>query len=197
MTSVIPETTIFGTKVSVTSWICVAACRIETARPTIRLAARNGSASSKPSSLALITRWIAMSPFTCDLSWAYLRRGSGARAQLGVEGVDDPLDGQGPAVHQHEQQDLERERDERRGQHHHPHGHERRRDDHVDDQERQEQQEADLERRLELRQDEGGDQDVGRHVGARLRALAVRELHEEREVGVARLLEHERPDRLE
>src|SRR5262249_26474761 len=96
ITSVIPVTTIFGTKVSVISWISVAAWRIDTARPTIRLAARNGSASSKPSSIAFMARWMATSPFTAS----------------GVERVDEALDGQGPAVDQDEQQDLERERDE-------------------------------------------------------------------------------------
>ena len=42
------------------------------------------------------------------------------------------------------------------------------RDHEVDDQERQEDQEADLERRLELGDDERRDQDVGRDVRARL-----------------------------
>ena len=55
----------------------------------------------------------------------------------------------------------------------------------------------DLERRLQLGEDERGIEDVGRHVGARLRALLVRELDEEREVGLPRLLEHEGAQRLE
>src|SRR6188768_83250 len=101
ITSVMPVTTAFGTKVSVISWICVAAWRIETTRPTIRLAARNGSASWKPSHMACMARLIAMSPFKV-LPPA---RGE-ALAQLGVEGVDEALDGQGPAVDEDEEQDL-------------------------------------------------------------------------------------------
>src|SRR3954452_18245557 len=123
----IPVITIFGTNVSVISWICVAAWTIEITRPTIRLAARNGSASLKPSTAACVVSWMATSPFT----GGPLRRRRAVPSRL-VERVDDPLDDERPAVDEHEEQDLERERDEDRGQHHHPHGHKRRRDDHVD-----------------------------------------------------------------
>ncbi len=89
--------------------------------------------------------------------------------------LDEGLGDQVPAVDEDEQEDLERQRDEDGRQHHHAHRHQRRRDDEVDDQERQEDQEPDLERRLELGDDERRDQDVGRDVGARLgRARACR-----------------------
>src|SRR3712207_7129667 len=47
------------------------------------------------------------------------------------------------------------------------------------DEEGEEDQEADLERGLQLRDHEGGDEDVRGHVGARLRALEVGEVRSE------------------
>src|SRR5215813_14269315 len=153
---------IFGMNESVTSLICVAAWKTETSSPTTSPATRNGPETLSVSVMAWMARWVTVSWFT----------GSSAS---GVEGSDEGLRHQVPAIHQHEQEDLERQGDEDRRQHHHPHGHERRRDDHVDDQEGQVDQEADLEGGLQLRDHEGGDQHVGRHVGAGLRPLLVRE----------------------
>ena len=77
-----------------------------------------------------------------------------------------------PAVDQHEEDQLERQRHHHRRQHHHAHRHQHRGDHEVDDQERQEQQEADLERALELRDHERGHQHAQRHVLGPSRAAA-------------------------
>src|SRR3954468_10197840 len=166
--------------VSVISWICVIAWKMLTSRPTMRPAAKIGSATFTATVIACITRLMTTSWFKA----------------ASVEALDERLGDEVPAVHQDEQQDLERQGDEDRRQHHHSHAHQGRRDDQVDDQERQEDQEPDLERRLQLADDEGGDQRVGGDVSARLRLLEVRELREQRQVLVARLLEHELAQRL-
>src|SRR5581483_9667707 len=175
-------TTIFGMNESVCSWIDVAACTIETISPTASPATRKGADTVSASVIAWTARWTTVPWVTAAPS---------------PEALDERLHYQVPPVHEHEEQDLERQRDQDRGQHHHPHGHERRRDDHVDDEEREVDQEADLERRRQLGDDERGHEHVGRDVGARARPLPVREPDEQRQVGVARLLEHERADRLE
>src|SRR3954470_17599063 len=168
----------FGMKASVCSWIWVTAWKIDTTRPTIRPAASIGVATLKASVSALVARLTTTSWF------------------MSVEALNERSGDEVPAVDQDEQQDLERERDEDGWQHHHAHRHQGRADDEVDDEERKEDQEADLEGRLELGDHEGRDQRVGRHVGAGLRALEVREVDEEREVLLPRLAEHEVAQRL-
>src|SRR3954467_2637029 len=168
----------FGMKASVCSWIWVTAWKIETTRPTISPAASIGIATLKASVSALVARLTTTSWF------------------MSVEALDEGSGHEVPAVDQDEEQDLERQRDEDGWQHHHAHRHQRRADDQVDDEEGEEDQEADLEGGLELRDHEGGDQRPGRHVGAGLGALEVRELDEQREVLVARLAEHEVAQRL-
>src|SRR3984957_21188269 len=108
-----------------------------------------------------------------------------------VKTLDECSDDQIPAVDQHEQEDLERQRDEGRRQHDHPHAHQRRGDDQVDDQERQEDQEADLKRDVELGDDEGRDQHLGRDFGAGVWRLCFGEIDEQLDVLWACLAEHE------
>src|SRR5919107_656628 len=159
-------------KVSVCSWICVTAWKTLTMRPTARPTSSSGSATFSASSIAATARLM-----TRSLSIA-----------LGPEAAHEGRRHEVPAVHEDEQEDLERQGDEDRWQHHHPQRHERGAHDQVDDEERQEDQEPDLERRLELGDDEGRDEDVGRDVRAGLRPLDLAELHEQRQVAVARLL---------
>src|SRR4051794_4594609 len=165
-------------KASVCSWIWVTAWKIDTTRPTIRPSASIGVATLKASVSALVARLTTTSWF------------------MSVEALHERSGDEVPVVDQDEEQDLERQRDEDGWQHHHAHRHQRRAHDQVDDEEGEEDQEADLERGLQLRDHERGDQRVGRHVRARLRALEVRHVDEQREVLVARLAEHEVAQRL-
>src|SRR3954471_13441188 len=170
---------IFGMKASVCSWICVTAWKTETARPMTSPTPSSGSATRSAS-------WSAPLTSVMTTSWSI----------ASVEGLDERLGDEVPAVDEDEQQDLERQADEDRRQHDHAHRHQGGADHQVYDQERQEDQEPDLERRLELGDDERRDQRVGGDVGAGARALEVGELHEQREVLRARLLEHELAQRL-
>src|SRR5262245_64341240 len=99
----IPTTTIFGMNESVCSWIEVAAWKIETSRPTTSPATRNGAETFSVTSIACTERWVIVSWFT--------------EASSSVEGRHERLHHEVPAVHQHEEQDLERQGDEDRGQH--------------------------------------------------------------------------------
>src|SRR5256885_12590825 len=171
---------ILGMNVSVISWIWVTAWKMLTSRPTTRPARRIGRATFMATVTACITRLITTSWFMAT----------------SVEALYERLGDEVPAVHQDEQEDLERERDEDGREHHHSHAHQGRRDDQVDDEERQEDQEADLERRLQLADDERRDERVGGDVRSRLGLLEVRELGEEGEVLLPRLLEHELAQRL-
>src|SRR3954452_7469720 len=170
--------TTFGMKASVCSWIWVTAWKIETTRPTISPAASIGIATLKASVSALVARLTTTSWF------------------MSVEALDEGSGHEVPAVDEDEEQDLERGRDEDGRQHHHAHRHQGRAHDQVDDEEGKEDQEADLERRLQLGDDEGRDQRPGGDVGAGLGALELRHVDEEREVLVARLAEHEVAQRL-
>src|SRR5436190_8987178 len=165
-------------KASVCSWIWVTAWKIDTTRPTIRPAASIGMATLKASVSALVARLTTTSWF------------------MSVEALHERSGDEVPAVDQDEEQDLERQRDEDGWQHHHAHRHQRRADDQVDDEEGKEDQEADLEGGLELRDDERRDERRRGHVGAGLGALVVREVHEQRQVLLARLAEHEVAQRL-
>ena len=98
---------------------------------------------------------------------------------------------QAPAVHQHEEDQLERQRHHHRRQHHHAHRHQHRRHHEVDDQERQEQQEADLEGALQFRDHEGRNENAQRHLLGRRRHRLLGEIVEQLQVLVADVLEHE------
>src|SRR5258708_11353685 len=77
------------------------------------------------------------------------------------EALHDGADDQMPSVHEDEEQDLERERDQERRQDHHPHREEGGRDDQIDDQERQKEGEAHDEGAPQLTDPEG----VAQHRG--------------------------------
>src|SRR3954451_104500 len=164
---------IFGMKESVCSWICVTAWKTLTIRPTERPTSSSGSATLRASSIADTARLMTTS------------------VSISVEAPDERGQDEVPAVHQDEQEDLERQRDEDRWQHHHPHRHQGRGDHQVDDQEGQEDQEPDLEGRLELGDREGRDQDERGDVLAGLDVLELRELDEQRDILGAGLLPHE------
>ncbi len=66
---------------------------------------------------------------------------------------------QGPAVDKDEQHDFERQRDQHRRQHHHAHRHQHAGDHQIDHKERNEKKKSDLERLLQLRDHEAGDDD--------------------------------------
>ena len=102
---------------------------------------------------------------------------------------------QRPAVDQHEEDQLERQRHHDRRQHHHAHRHQHRGDHEVDDQERQEQQEADLEGALQFGDHEGRHQDAQRHVFGRRRRRLARQVHEQLQVLFAHVLLHEAAQR--
>src|SRR5947209_17000140 len=170
------------------SWIEVTAWKMLTRRPMIRPSSRTGPAILSASIIAWVARLITV-------SW-FMVLGVGGGKPL-VEAQDQGVGDQIPPVDQDEQQDLERQGYEARRQHDHPHAHQGRADDQVYEQERQEDQEPDLEGRLELAHDEGGDQDVGRDLSARLRLrLELGQADEQRQVLGAGLLEHELAQRL-
>src|SRR4051794_17085194 len=182
-------------KTSVCSWICVMAWKTDTIRPTTSPTPSTGSATLKASVSAAVER-LTTTSWSISGSSGAIRGGGDLPEGPLVKALHEGSGDEVPAVDQDEQQDLERERDEDGWQHHHAHRHQRRAHDQVDDEERQEDQEADLEGRLQLGDDEGRDQRVGRDVGARLGALEVRHVDEQREVLVARLAEHEVAQRL-
>src|SRR5690349_13015185 len=169
-----------GMNESVISLICVAAWKMPTMRPTASAVSSSGAES-----MSVISS--AWRPTVTTVS--------GDMAYLPEEALRKRAHDQGPAIDEHEQHDLERQRDQHRRQHHHAHGHEHARDHEIDDHERDEQQEADLERGLELAGDEGRHQDVQRHIILLREALAAGDPHEGRDVGLARLLEHEALER--
>src|SRR5690242_14956495 len=88
---------IFGMNVSVISWIWVIAWKMLTSRPTIRPARRSGSATFTATVMACITRLITTSWLMGYLS--------------SVEALNERLRDEVPAVHQDEQEDLERQRE--------------------------------------------------------------------------------------
>src|SRR5690348_14034511 len=146
----------FGMNDRVISLICVAAWKMPTMRPTASAVSSSGAESIRVISSA----WRPM-----------VTTVSGVMAGSPEERLRERAHDQRPAVDQHEQHDLEGQRDEYRRQHHHAHGHEDARHHEIDDHERDEQQEADLERRLELAGDERWHQDADRHVFLLLEAL--------------------------
>src|SRR3954470_14943923 len=170
----------FGMNDSVISLICVAAWKMPTIRPTASAVSSSGAASISVISSACLPTVTTTSGLICNLS---------------EETLCERAHDERPAVDEHEQHDLERQRDQHRRQHHHSHRHEHARHHEVDDDERDEQQEADLERGLELAGDEGRDENVQRHVRGLLESLAAGDAHERGDVRLARLLEHEALER--
>src|SRR5690242_15117505 len=156
----------FGMNDSVISLICVAAWKMPTTRPTASAVSSSGAASIRVISSA----W---RPTVTTVS---------GDMGLPEETLRERAHDQRPAIDEHEQHDLERQRDQHRREHHHAHRHEHARDHEIDDHERDEQQEADLERGLELAGDERRHEDVQRHVVGLLEALAAGDAHESRDV---------------
>src|SRR5262245_35293666 len=110
-------TSSFGTKESVISLICVAACSMPMMKPVASAASRSGAAS-----------------FTITISacWPRVITTSGVMSpSSGLEARGEHADEERPPVDQHEQHDLERQRDEHRRQHHHAHRHQHAGDDEV------------------------------------------------------------------
>src|SRR6185437_11750120 len=183
-TITIATAAIFGTRLRLCSWIWVTAWKTLTITLTTSAVSSSGPATFSARLIACVAR-------LTTVSWFIARLARVRRSLASVEALHQRLDDEVPAVDEDEQQHLEGQGDEGRRQHDHPHAHQHRRDDQVDDQEGQAAQEADLERGLPLRDDAGGDQDLGGHFGARLRLLVVREVDEQLDVLGARLLEHE------
>src|SRR5262245_6553963 len=124
-----------GMNDSVISLICVAAWKMPTNRPTVSPTSRIGAASISVTSSACVPMLITV---------------SGVMAYLFVETRSQGAHHQRPAVHQHEQHDLEGQRDQHRRQHHHAHRHQHAGHDEIDDHEGNEDHEADLEGGLQL-----------------------------------------------
>src|SRR5437868_1999622 len=113
--------TIFGTKLKVASWICVAAWKMLTTRPTARMVSSSGAAT-------ISSRYSDCCP-KVKTAWESMQ------GVLGREACGQRAEQQVPAVGQHEQHQLELQGHEHRAQHHHAEAHEHARHDHVDDEE--------------------------------------------------------------
>src|SRR5262249_8028104 len=149
--------TIFGTRLSVCSWICVTACRMLTASPTTIATTSTGAPTISATYVAFRTKSTAVSRdmnSISDLGFRISDLHWPGRAPMlrAAHAVEQHSYGQRPAVDEHEQQQLEWKRNQRRREHHHPHAHQHGGDDHIDDQERQKNLEADDERHLQLTQ---------------------------------------------
>src|SRR6186713_2085571 len=175
----------FGMNDNVISLICVAAWKMPTMRPTPSAVSSSGAAS-----MSVISSAWRPTVTTVSGDMNYL-----PEEVLSEETLCERAHDQRPAIDEHEQHDLERQRDQHRREHHHAHRHEHARDHEIDDHERDEEQEADLERGLELAGDERRHQDAERHVGGLRETLAAGDPHEGRDVGFARLFEHEALER--
>src|SRR3954470_23297935 len=180
ITSATPAT--LGTNVRVTSWICVTDWNSDTARPMAKLVTRIGAETFAVT--VIIRSAISMTVVS-------------VMGPQSVETCKEGLDHEGPSIDEYEQQDLERERHQHRGQHHHPHRHQRRAHYEVDDQERYEHDEADDECRFQLRQHERGDERGHADIVRCLWLLLAGCAGEHGELGLAGLLEHELPQRLD
>src|ERR1035438_3362802 len=140
---------ILGTNDSVASWICVAAWKMLTTRPTASTVSSSGAET-----ISSIQR----------LCWPRVKTCCGSIAS-GHEAGSERAEEQVPAVGEHEQHQLEGQRDEHRRQHHHAERHQDAGDDHVDDEKGQEDEKADLEGALQLARDECGNEHLEWHVG--------------------------------
>src|SRR5262249_48825616 len=125
---------IFGMNVSVISLICVIAWKTLTTRP-----ATSPKSSTGPASTSVISS--APRPMPTTVSIPIVPPGP----SRSVEALQERAHEHVPAVHQHEQHELERQRDQHRWQHHHAHRGEDRRHHHVEDEKRHVDQEAHLE----------------------------------------------------
>src|SRR5690606_952241 len=101
-TSVTKMATSFGTKVSVISLICVAAWKMLMIRPVTSAARNSGADTIRVTS----TAWRPSSMTAVGVM--------AASPALDREAVDQRADQQRPAVDQHEQHDLERQRNDHR-----------------------------------------------------------------------------------
>src|SRR5205085_10878904 len=165
--STIPTPTSFGTKDRVISWIWLIVWSTATTSPTIRHTARIGPASLRVITIAPARMWTTV---VSSMALPPLR----AHGQRAHE--------QPPAVDEHEQQQLEGQRDHDRWQHDHAERHQPRGHHEVDDQERDVDDEADQEGPAQLRQDVRGDEDAGRDIGDRPGPGRPRDVGEQRDV---------------
>src|SRR5207245_10463390 len=99
----------FGSNDSVCSWICVAAWKTLTIKPTTSATSSSGAPSSSDT-------WIAWLPIVMMVSGV-------TSLSLGIEALRQRADQKLPAVGQHEQHQLERQRNAGGRHHHHPHRH--------------------------------------------------------------------------
>src|SRR5690349_3428849 len=115
----------FGMNDSVISLIDVAAWKMPTMRPTASAVSSKGADNIKVISSAC-------RPTVTTIS--------GVMRRLPEEALGERAHDQCPSIDEHEQHDLERQRNEDWRKHHHAHRHEDARDHEVDDHERNEQQ---------------------------------------------------------
>src|SRR3984957_18408151 len=114
----------------------VTAWKSDTTSPTTRLTTRTGPASSAIRRSACDAMCSTVVSFTTPPpSWGRPRCSPGLRCPSRVERLEKGADDQGPAVDEHEQQDLEGKRNERGREHVHAHRHHDRRHHEVDDHE--------------------------------------------------------------
>src|SRR5579875_1794810 len=177
-TSAATVAAIFGMKVSVISWIWVSAWKTLTARPATSPKSSTGPASARVSSSPL-----RPSPMTVS-------------TPISVEALHHRRGEHVPPVDEHEEHELEGQRDERRGQRDHAHRGEDRGHHHVEDQKRDVDQEPHLERGLELGDQKRGHERLRGHVRRGLRSRRPDRVDEEREVLLAGLPQHELPQRV-
>src|SRR6478752_3947699 len=107
MASVAAMAISLGMKDSVISLICVAAWKMPTSSPTTSATSSMGAASSRVISSACVPM---------------VMTDSGVMGLLEVAGCERAHH-QRPSVHQHEQHDLEGQRNQHWREHHHAHGH--------------------------------------------------------------------------
>ncbi|KAI1694737.1 hypothetical protein Ddc_21864 [Ditylenchus destructor] len=169
-----------GKKLKVCSLIWVAAWNIATSRPTNRL----GTTST--ATITVVSHSASRNRSTAT---------SGVIALYPAETAGQGADNQRPAVHQHKQHDLERQRNDQWRQHHHTHGHQHARHHQVDDQERDEDHETDLECGLQFRRDERRHQDRQRRLIRRSDVGPLGQAHEQFKVAGAGLRQHKVLDR--
>src|SRR6266849_3789456 len=166
--------TIFGMKVSVISLICVSAWKMLTLSPATSPKRSTGPARARVSSSAL-------RPMAMTVSTVMSLPSSSAEA------LHERAGEHVPAVDQDEEHQLERQRDEDGRQRDHAHRGQDRRDHHVEDQERHVDEKAHLEGRLQLGDEEGGQQRLRRDVVGAVGSRGAGGADEERQILLARL----------
>src|SRR4051794_27031977 len=138
ISSAIATAITFGTNDSVGSWIWVAAWNNEIAKPTSSAVSSMGAATLAAVVIVVMAMWVT----------------SASLIRASRVGPDERRGDHRPAVDDHEQQQLERQRHDRRRDHHHAHRHQPRADQHVQHEERDVDDQPDDEGALELGEDE-------------------------------------------